>query len=56
MANIIIKSDERNAHEAMVLKSFGTNPNRATAEQRECAAQIAHDTNKVISKGGTRKW
>lgn len=55
MANVIIKSDDRRAHEAMILKSFGTDPNRATAEQRECAAQIAYDTNKTIQNGGTRK-
>lgn len=54
MANIIIKSDERKAHETMILKSFGADPNRATAEQRECAAQIAYDTNKTIQNGGTR--
>lgn len=55
MANVIIKSDERRAHEAMILKSFGADPDRVTAEQRECAAQIAHDTNKTIQNGGTRK-
>ncbi len=52
MANVIIKSDDRRAHEAMILKSFGTDPNRATAEQRECAAQIAHDTNKLFRTEG----
>ncbi len=54
MANIHIKSDERKAHEAQILKSFGTSPERATAEQRECAAQIAHDTQKYVKNGGNK--
>lgn len=52
MANVIIKSDERKAHEAYVLKTFGTTAEKATAEQQECAEQIAHDTRKAIKNGG----
>lgn len=52
MANVIIKSDERKAHEEYVLKTFGKSPEKATAEQRECAAQIAYDTRKSIENGG----
>lgn len=52
MANVIIKSDERKAKEAFVLKSFGRDEKTANAEQRECAAQIAYETQKVIKNGG----
>lgn len=39
MANVIIKSEERKAHEEKVMRSFGVNP--ASREQREAAEIIA---------------
>lgn len=54
MANVIIKSDERKAHEEMVLKSFGKSPEKATAEQRECAERIAYESRKTIQNGGRK--
>lgn len=53
MAHVQIKSDERKAHEEMILKSFGTSSQQATAEQRECAERIAYETQKTIKNGGT---
>ena len=55
MANVHIKSDERTAQESMILKSFGTSPERATAEQRECAERIAYETQNTIKNGGNRR-
>lgn len=52
MAYIQIKSEERKAHEEMILKSFGTSSQKATAEQRECAERIAYETQKTIKNGG----
>ncbi|HOQ07229.1 MAG TPA: hypothetical protein PLP87_05390 [Clostridiales bacterium] len=47
MANVIIKTDEQKAREAMILKSYGVNPERATAEQRECAREISRHTAEI---------
>lgn len=41
MANIIVKSDERRAHEARVLESFGKNGARVSAADRDAAACVA---------------
>lgn len=48
MAYVQIKSEERKAHEEMILKSFGTSSQQATAEQRECAERIAYETQKLL--------
>ncbi len=40
MANVIIKSDERKAHTAAVLKAYGVSGS-ASANQREAAEHIA---------------
>jgi|GEM_PF-1151686 len=50
MANVIIKTDEQRAHEAKILKSYGINPQRATAEQRECAREISRHTAEIKKK------
>ena len=47
MANVIIKTDEQKAYEAKILKSYGVNPQRATAEQRECAREISRHTAEI---------
>lgn len=47
MANIIIKSDEQRVHEAKIMKSYGIDPQRATAEQRECAREISRHTEEI---------
>ena len=47
MANVIIKTTEQRAHENSVLRSFGVNPNAATAEQREYAQQISRQTAEI---------
>lgn len=39
MTNVIIKSDERRAHEAAVMRSFGVNP--ADRGAREAAELVA---------------
>ena len=39
MANVIIKSEERRAHEAAVMRSFGVNP--ADRGAREAAELVA---------------
>lgn len=39
MANVIIKSEERKAHEAAVMRSFGVNP--ADKGAREAAELVA---------------
>ena len=50
MAAVIIKNEERKAHEAAVLRSFGVN-GRGTAAQREAAEVIAARSVEVV-KGG----
>lgn len=47
MANIIIKTTEQREQERIVLNSFGVTPERATAEQRECAQQISRQTAEI---------
>lgn len=44
MANVIIKTDEQRAHESKIMRSYGVNPQKATAEQRECAREISRHT------------
>lgn len=46
MANVIIKDEERKAHEAYVRKSFGVQ-GAGTPEQREAAEIIAARTREV---------
>jgi len=41
MANVIIKTDERKAHEAQVLKDFQKNGSGITSGDREAAEYIA---------------
>lgn len=58
MANVIIKSDERKAHEAYVAKAYGVNPqNRQAMEHVEC---IAARTKEAVEYGkqigGRRSW
>ncbi len=48
MANVIIKSDERVASEAQMLREFGGDANNAM--HRECAAEIAAKTNEAIAE------
>lgn len=52
MANIQIKSDERKAQEAAVLRSFGVT-GRGTPEQREAAAVILARSQEAM-KGGNK--
>ena len=47
MANIITKSDERRAAEALTLREFGISAQSATAQQREMAAQITADNRRI---------
>lgn len=47
MANVINKTDEQKRHEEQVLKSYGVNPERATAQQREYAQEIARRTAEI---------
>lgn len=51
MANVHIKSEERKAHEAYVLESFGrTNGGAVTAADREAAEIIAARTREAYSE------
>lgn len=52
MANVIIKSEERQQHTAEVLQSFHVAADRATPAQREAAEVIAARSNEVIRNGG----
>ena len=47
MANVIIKSAERKAQTAAVLKAYGVGGGRATAAQREAAEHIAVRSNEA---------
>ena len=47
MANVIIKKSDQKEHERIVLNSFGVNPDRATAEQREYAQHISRKTAEI---------
>ena len=47
MANVHIKTDERNKAEAATLREFGIKSSAATSEQREMAAQIAADNRRI---------
>lgn len=47
MANVIIKSDERKAQTAAVLKAYGVGGANATAAQREAAEHIAVRSNEA---------
>lgn len=49
MANVIIKSEERKAHEDYVRKSFGVQ-GRGTPEQREAAEIISARTREVTGR------
>lgn len=50
MAAVIIKTEERRAHEEAVLRSFGVN-GKGTAAQREAAEVVAARAVEVV-KGG----
>ena len=50
MANIIIKSDERKAHEAYVLESFGKKGATVDSGAREQAECIAAKTREAYEK------
>ena len=58
MANVIIKSDERKAQTAAVLKAYGVGCGKATAAQREAAEHIAVRSNEAYRElqrlGGKR--
>ena len=58
MANVIIKSDERKAPAAAVLKAYGVGGGKATAAQREAAEHIAVRSNEAYRElqrlGGKR--
>ena len=48
MANVIIKSDERKAHEERVMRSFGVNP--ADRGGREAAEVVAARSREAYSE------
>lgn len=53
MANVIIKSDERRAHEAYVLKAFGKggcNVTRSDYEAAECIAARTREAHKELKR------
>jgi hypothetical protein len=50
MANVIIKTDERKAHERDILQSFKVS-GRGTPEQREAAEVISARTMEVMNGG-----
>lgn len=58
MANVIIKSAERKAQTAAVLKAYGVSGGRATVAQREAAEHIAVRSNEAYKElqrmGGKR--
>ena len=47
MANIIIKTDQQRDAEAFLMKSYGIDPQSATAEQREYAREISRQTEEL---------
>lgn len=47
MANVIIKTDAQREHESKIMKSYGINPQKATAEQREYAREISRHTAEI---------
>lgn len=47
MANVIIKTDQQRSAEARIMRSYGVNPQRANAEQRECAREISRHTEEI---------
>lgn len=51
MANVIIKSPEREARERKILKDFGHDPKRSGAAARELAEHIAEKCHEGL-KGG----
>ncbi len=58
MANVIIKSAERKAQTAAVLKAYGVSGGRETVAQREAAEHIAVRSNEAYKElqrmGGKR--
>ena len=50
MANVHIKSDDRKAHEAYVLESFGHNGGEVSAADREAAEVIAARSRETYSE------
>lgn len=50
MANIHIKSEERKAHEAYILNSFGKSSGNITKADREAAEIVAARTNEAYNK------
>ena len=50
MANVIIKSDERRAHENYVLSTFGKDGKTATPADRDAAATIAARSREAYKK------
>lgn len=56
--NVIIKSDERKAQTAAVLKAYGADGERASATQREAAEHIAmrsQEAYKELQKMGGKR-
>lgn len=51
MANIIIKSPDRQAREQKILRDFGCNPKTAGRPERELAEHIAAKCHEAV-KGG----
>ena len=55
MANVIIKSDERRAQEAAVLRQFGGgSPDNSSRDNREYAEEINARMNEVKKEVGIR--
>ena len=50
MANVIIKSEERKAHEAFVSQSFGKGGGATTSADREAAETIAARSREAYSE------
>ncbi len=47
MANVIIKTDSQKKYEERIMQSYGVDPKKATAEQRECAREISRHTDEI---------
>ena len=54
MANVIIKSDERNEQMNQSLREYGIDPDRATAYERDMADCIAQKTNEAYEEARRR--
>ena len=55
MANIIIKTDQRRAQEAKVMRQFGYDPRRASSAVKEQMECIAAKDREIFRKAERRK-